>query len=114
MSGLWKVWFGVLAAAGLYGLVLLNDASTAADLNDLLASSAPQQTVSALWGVRDLLSIVVLELIVLVLTVASIGLRPATKGVVVTSGSVVSDKPEIAQPDTVEDGRHSVPSPPTN
>ena len=108
MLGLWKLWFGVLAAAGLYGLVLFNDARSKADLNDLLADSAPQQTVAALWGVRDLLGIVVIELIVLVLAVVSMGLKPkAPAGVATTPSFVPSITPDSPDSEIPTDGRHS-------
>ena len=74
MSIGWRIWFAVLIIAALYGLVMIGDAQEAADLNETLADAAPQQSVVALWQIVDLTTVVIYELIVGVVAVASLGL----------------------------------------
>ncbi len=80
MSIGWKIWFALLILAALYGLVMINDAQTAAELNDVQSTGAPQQTVVALWQLNDMAAIVVYELIVAAVAIASIGLYLASRG----------------------------------
>lgn len=74
MTNGWRIWFAFLIVAALYGLVMLGDAQEAADLNAAGASTAPQQTVAGVWQVADVAAIIVYELIVAVVTIASLGL----------------------------------------
>lgn len=74
MSIGWRIWFALLIVAALYGLVMIADAQEAADLNESLTTAAPQQTVVGLWQLADLTAIVVYELIIGVVAVASLGL----------------------------------------
>jgi hypothetical protein len=74
MSNRWRIWFALLIVAALYGLVMLSDAREVADLNDSGASTVTQQTVAGLWQVADVAAIIVYELIVAVVTIASLGL----------------------------------------
>lgn len=72
MSSGWRAWFWTLAVgAAVSGVGLLLSANERAAGNELFASSAPQQTVAALWMVQDLLTIVALELMVLVVAAVS-------------------------------------------
>jgi hypothetical protein len=80
MSTGWKVWLGLLGVVSLYGLVLVGQAQDAADLNEILASGAPQQTVVGLWHLRDLITVVVFESIVLIVAVVSVGIALGTQG----------------------------------
>jgi hypothetical protein len=73
MSNGWKIWFGLLGLGALAGVWLVINAQEAADLNEALATEAPQQTVTALWHLRDLMTVVIFELIVLVVAVLSVG-----------------------------------------
>lgn len=92
----WKIWFGLLGAASLYGLVMIADAQSVADLNEALASGAPQQTVAGLWHLRDLTTAVIIELIVLIVAVVSVGYMLANQNAARTkqngSESVTADE----------------------
>lgn len=79
MSVGWKVWLGLLGAASLYGFVLIGQAQEAADLNEILASGAPQQTVVGLWHLQDLAAAVIYELVVLIVAVVSVGIALGTQ-----------------------------------
>lgn len=70
----WKIWFALLIIAALYGLVMINDAEKVADVNEASITGAPQQSVVALWQLNDMAAIIVYELIVTVVAIASIGL----------------------------------------
>jgi len=70
----WRIWFAFLILAALYGFVMIADAQRAADLNAAGAVSASQQTVNGLWQVADVAAIIVYELIVAVVAIASVGL----------------------------------------
>lgn len=74
MSIGWRIWFALLIVAALYGLSMIGDARQAADLNESLAQAAQQQTVVGLWQVADLATILIYELIVVVVAIASLGL----------------------------------------
>ena len=80
MSIGWKIWFALLMLAALYGLVMINDAQMVADANDVQSTGAPQQTVVALWQLNDMAAIMVYELIVAVVAIASIGLYLVSRG----------------------------------
>jgi heme/copper-type cytochrome/quinol oxidase subunit 2 len=70
VTGGQRIWVGVVAAVSVIGgAVFWNSAQSAYDLNELLATSAPQQQVSALWYVHDLLLLVAFELVMLVVAV---------------------------------------------
>ena len=70
----------MLIVAALYGLVMINDAQSAAEVNDVQSTGAPQQSVVALWQLNDMAAIVVYELIVAVVAIASIGLYLVSRG----------------------------------
>jgi len=70
----WRIWFAFLIIAALYGFVMIGDAQRAADVNAAGAMSASQQTVNGLWQVADVAAIIVYELIVAVVAIASLGL----------------------------------------
>lgn len=74
MSNGWRIWFALLIVAALYGLVMLTDAREVADLNASGASNVAQQTVASVLEVADVAAIIVYELIVAVVTIASLGL----------------------------------------
>ena len=74
MSNGWRIWFALLIVAALYGLVMLGDAQDVADLNASGAPTVTQQTVAGVWQVADVAAIIVYELIVAVVTIASLGL----------------------------------------
>ena len=73
MATAWKIWFALLALASLYGFTFVTTAQEAADVNQMLVTGAPQQTVVGLWQLRDLTTAVIYELIVLTVAVASVG-----------------------------------------
>jgi len=73
MATAWKIWFALLALASLYGFNFVTTAQEAADVNEILVTAAPQQTVVSLWQLRDLTTAVIYELIVLTVAVASVG-----------------------------------------
>jgi len=70
----WRIWFAFLIIAALYGFVMIGDAQRAAEVNESGAVSASQQTVNGLWQVADVATIIVYELIVAVVAIASLGL----------------------------------------
>lgn len=70
----WRIWFGFLIIAALYGFVMIGDAQQAAELNEAGALGAAQQTVAGVWKVADVAAIIVYELIVSVVAIASLGL----------------------------------------
>jgi len=74
MSTGWRIWFAFLIIAALYGFVMIGDAQRTADINEVGAETAQQQTVNALWKLADVAAIIVYELIVAVVAVASLGL----------------------------------------
>jgi len=74
MSNGWRIWFALLIVAALYGLVMLSDTREVADLNASGASTVAQQTVASVLEVADVAAIIVYELIVAVVTIASLGL----------------------------------------
>jgi len=74
MSNGWRIWFALLIIAALYGLVMLADAREVADINASGASTVAHQTVAGVWQVADVAAIIVYELIVAVVTIASLGL----------------------------------------
>jgi len=74
MSNGWRIWFALLIIAALYGLVMLSDARELADLNASGASTVTQQTVASVLEVADVAAIIVYELIVAVVAIASLGL----------------------------------------
>jgi hypothetical protein len=74
MSTGWRIWFAFLIIAALYGLVMIGDAQEVAELNASKVLGAPQQTVVGLWQVADLAAIIVYELIIAVVAIASLGL----------------------------------------
>lgn len=74
MSNGWRIWFALLIIAALYGLVMLADAGEVAVINDAEASTVTQQTVAGIWQVADVAAIMVYELIVAVVAIASLGL----------------------------------------
>lgn len=74
MNNGWRIWFALLIVAALYGVVMIDDAQTAAEVNGEQITGAPQQTVVGLWQLTDVATIVVYELIVAVVAIASIGL----------------------------------------
>jgi len=76
----WRIWFALLIVAALYGLVMINDAQSAAEVNNVQSTGAPQQSVVALWQLNDMAAIVVYELIVVVVAIASIGLYLVSRG----------------------------------
>jgi len=74
MSNGWRIWFALLILAALYGLVMLSDAREVADLNASGVSTVAQQTVASVLEVADVAAIIVYELIVAVVGIASLGL----------------------------------------
>jgi hypothetical protein len=70
----WRIWFAFLIIAALYGFVMIGDAQRAADVNEAGALGAAQQTVAGVWKVADVAAIIVYELIVAVVAIASLGL----------------------------------------
>jgi hypothetical protein len=74
MSNGWRIWFAILIVASLYGLVMLGDAQEVADINSSGASTVTQQTVAGIWQVADVAAILVYELIIAVVAIASLGL----------------------------------------
>lgn len=74
VSNGWRIWFALLIIAALYGLVMLADAREVADINAAGASTVAHQTVAGVWQVADVAAIIVYELIVAVVTIASLGL----------------------------------------
>lgn len=70
----WRIWFAFLIIASLYGFVMIGDAQRAAEVNEAGAVSASQQTVNGLWQLADVAAIIVYELIVAVVALASLGL----------------------------------------
>ena len=100
MSNGWRIWFAFLIIASLYGLVMLADAGEVADINDAEASTVTQQTVAGIWQVADVAAIVVYELIVAVVAIASLGLLlisrddpPAEREEVSPRGAHAREKP---------------------
>ncbi|MGH8873334.1 MAG: hypothetical protein ACRDWS_15335 [Acidimicrobiia bacterium] len=91
MSIGWRIWFALLIVAALYGLSMIGDAREAADLNVSLAQGAPQQTVAGVWMVADLATILIYELIVVVVAIASVGL-------LLISRDEASNEREVAEP----------------
>lgn len=74
MSIGWRIWFALLIIAALYGLVMIGDVQQAAELNQSDVLGAPQQTVVGVFQVADLVTIIIYELIVGVVAIASLGL----------------------------------------
>jgi hypothetical protein len=74
MSNGWRIWFALLIVAALYGLVMISDAREVADLNASGVSTVAQQTVASVLEVADVAAIIVYELIVAVVAIASLGL----------------------------------------
>jgi hypothetical protein len=74
-----KGWFVVTGTLGLLGLFLVFTAQSAASANEALTTGAPQQTVVALWHLRDLAVVVAGELILLVLAASMIGYHLVTR-----------------------------------
>lgn len=68
------MWFALLIIAALFGVVMVGDARQASLSNDDEAEGATQQTVVALYEVADLATVVIYELIVVVVALASLGL----------------------------------------
>ncbi|HEX6145695.1 MAG TPA: hypothetical protein VF083_02885 [Acidimicrobiia bacterium] len=100
MSNGWRIWFALLIIAALYGLVMLADAGEVAVINDAGASTVTQQTVAGIWQVADVAAIIVYELIIAVVTIASLGLLlisrddpPAEREEVSSRGAHRREKP---------------------
>lgn len=74
MSNGWRIWFALIIIAALYGLVMLTDTRELADLNATEVSTVAQQTVASVLEVADVAAIIVYELIVAVVAIASLGL----------------------------------------
>jgi hypothetical protein len=70
----WRIWFAFLIIAALYGLVMIGDAQKAAEINETGVLTVQQQTVAGVWQVADLAAIIVYELMVAVVAIASLGL----------------------------------------
>jgi hypothetical protein len=110
VSNGWKVWFGFLGAAAVVGgLGLYSSASSNFDANNSLAGGAPQQSVVAVWHTNDLLTIVILELVIAVVAVVSVGyvLRESLG----PRGPIDEVKPVIVKDEVVQQDRdHSAPA----
>jgi hypothetical protein len=68
MNNGWKIWFGLLGLVSLYGFVLVGNAQTPGDLNEV-----------GLGQLRTLTTAVIFEIIVLIVAVTSVGILVATE-----------------------------------
>lgn len=73
--------FTAIGIIGLLGLLLIFVAQTSNTANEALTTGAPQQTVVALWHIRDLAVVIAGELVLLVVAAAMIGVHLVSRGV---------------------------------